>query len=634
MHAAAVFLVSAMLLTGLIDVPGLGSPAMSAEPVASGIGSSGCVKTADGLAFRTGVPMTSCEVGGDGGGESLGSPPAGEPGRFAAGADPVGTTNYPVPADALFVAPAGSDNGPGSITSPFATVGKAIGAASAGRTIVLRAGSYHEAVVVPSTKSLTIQSYPDEAVWFEGSSPILGWERSTYGWVHSGWTTEFDSSPTYTFGARDGTAPGWSFVNPARPMAAHPDQVWVAGAPQEQVATLGELRPGAFYVDYATDQLHLGSDPQSGEVRASDLARAIAIRGAGSILRGVGVRRFAPSVPHMGAVTLERDGITIENVHIADNSTTGLFVMGTGSRVIDVTVANNGMLGASASMADQLVVRGMAASGNNTQGFNNSPVSGGLKVARSRSVEVSNSSFRNNAGPGLWFDESVYNGTVVRNDVLSNSGHGIIVEISARFLLADNVVMRNRDNGLKLNDSSELKVWNNTLVANGRPVNIVQDSRRASNLTTPGHDPRQAQPDPTMTWVVSSVEVKNNVIDGTTGNCILCVEDYSRQFSAEQMGVTLAGNVFIRESASQPAWLIVWSRGPLNPAVYPNLADFTRGTGIAQAGIELRGTLTEPNGDLSTLVRSQTSAIAAVPPLEISAATGHFERIPHLGAWF
>ena len=53
-------------------------------------------------------------------------------------------------------------------------------------------------------------------------------------WVSDGtifsagnWTAQFDASPTFTFGAPDGTTAGWSFVNPQYPMAAHPDQVWI-----------------------------------------------------------------------------------------------------------------------------------------------------------------------------------------------------------------------------------------------------------------------------------------------------------------------------------------------------------------------------------------------------------------------
>ena len=92
-----------------------------------------------------------------------------------------------------------------------------------GQTIVLRAGTFHESVVV--NKDVTIQSYPHEAAWLDGSSLVTGWARSGSSWKVGGWTTKFDSSPSYTRGSSGSTAAGWSFINPSYPMAAHPDQV-------------------------------------------------------------------------------------------------------------------------------------------------------------------------------------------------------------------------------------------------------------------------------------------------------------------------------------------------------------------------------------------------------------------------
>src|SRR5690606_12692417 len=109
------------------------------------------------------------------------------------------------------------------------------------------------------------------------------------------------------------------FVNPARPMAAHPDQVWIGGKPQRQVGSLSRLGPGRFYVDERGDRLHLGSNPGSKQVRASALAKAISIRAAGTRISNIDVRRFAPSVPHMGAVTAERARIELDRMTIRDN---------------------------------------------------------------------------------------------------------------------------------------------------------------------------------------------------------------------------------------------------------------------------------------------------------------------------
>jgi hypothetical protein len=142
---------------------------------------------------------------------------------------------------------------------------------------------------------------------------------------------------------------------------------------------------------------------------------------------------------------------------------------------------------------------------------------------------------------------------------------------------------------LKINNTSDVEVWNNSFINNGRPINIVQDSRRASDPDQPGHDPRQVFPDPTMTWINGPIALRNNVITGTTGNCLLCVEDYSQRFSGEDMEVTTSGNVFHRDSGSTPTWLVIWSRGTEDPAVYKTLGGFRNATGQAAQDIELTG---------------------------------------------
>ena len=377
----------------------------------------------------------------------------------------------------------------------------------------------------------------------------------------------------------DGGGLGWDFLNSDYPWAAHPDQVWIDGNAQSHVGALGQVKAGTFFVDTASSKLYVGSNPSGHEVRSSDLVKAVTVLGEGSTLRGIGVRRFAPSVPDMGAVVVYAANSTIDNLEITDNSTTGLSTDAANIHVTNVMVARNGMLGAHANYADNLVVTNMLSTGNNTEHFNRAPVSGGLKITRSRHVVVSNSAFLRNDGNALWFDESVYDGQVLGNDIVSNTGNALVIEISAAFIVANNVVAKKGIAGILIGDSNKVDVWNNTVTGNNRDLNIVQGDRRASNLSTPGHDPRQSLPDPTMTWITGQVTIGNNILGNSTGNCILCVEDYSHQQSAEQMKITSNGNVFQRPNAIQPTWAVVWSRGAGNPMVYNKISEYVAATG-------------------------------------------------------
>lgn len=563
-------------------------------------------------------------------------PPQSDPAPVnGSGSAPVGQASYPVPAEALFVSPAGEDSAAGSQSSPIATLAEAVRRAPSGGTIVMRAGTYHESVKIPDGKNVTIQSYPSEAVWLDGSTTVSSWKQSSNKWVHSGWTAEFDASPTFTKGAPDNDDPGWSFVNPSHPMAAHPDQVWIDGIAQRQVASAAAVTTGTFYADYANNALVLGSDPSGKTVRASDLAKALSIRGDGSTIRGIGIRRYANSVPSMGAVTMEKPGITVENVVISDNATTGLFGMESGNVVRNVTLARNGMLGGSFSTADNLTGVGILAKDNNTERFNYSPVSGGVKIGRSRGVTISDSSFLSNAGPGLWFDESVYNGTVTGNRMVGNDGHGLILEISAKFDVVDNIVSDNRTYGMKINDTAEVNVWNNTVVHNGTNIAVLQDERRASNLSVPGHDPRQPLPDPTMTWINGPVTISNNVIaNGRDSGCMLCVLDYSEQMTAEQMRVTVNGNVYGRPSATAPQTLVSWSRGSASPISFPTMSGFAQSTGQEKTGRDVVGTpVVTQSLELTDSIRAQEGSIAVALPTRLATLAGQQPGVRHVGSW-
>jgi parallel beta-helix repeat protein len=553
--------------------------------------------------------------------------------NFKCSGTTVGTTQYAVPSGAVVVSPTGNDGAAGTQSAPLRTLGAAVGRARSGGTIVLRGGSYHESVVIPPDKRLTVQSWPKEAAFLDGSSAVTGWSASGGRWHRTGWNVHFDSSPTYTRGAPDNSNANWAFVNPSRPMAAHPDQIWIDGVAQRQVGSIAAVVPGTFFHDEAGNQLWLGSNPNGRSVRASDLVRALMVRSEGSVVRGIGVRRYAPSVPDMGAVTIERSGVLVEHVGIYDSATTGLHVGAgtvTGVTLRGVKVARSGMLGISASNADRLTVEQVDSEGNNTERFNEAPVSGGMKIVRSRGVTVRSSTFRGNAGPGLWLDESAYDMTIVGNEMRNNSGHGTSLEISAKALFANNIVTNNGGFGIKVNNTSNVSLWNNTFSGNDRSINVVQDTRRPTSAGTAGRDPRQPFPDSTMTWLNGPTVVMNNVVaNQRSGNCMLCVEDYSHQRSAAQIGVTTNSNVYNRPNTSTPNLLVVWSRGAGDPAVYSTLNAFRSATGQERAGQLINGTgAVDGNG----VVRALTNTAQPLPAA-VAQATGIPTGSRRHGAW-
>lgn len=536
----------------------------------------------------------------------------------------------------LVVARPGSDDASGDAAAPLRTIGAAVDRAPSGSTIVVRSGVYHESVTVPRGKQLTLEAAPGARVWLDGSERVGGWHRTARGFVHRNWRVSFDASPTYTFGAPDNTEPGWSFVNDRHPMAAHPDQVWVGDRAQRQVASRSRLGRGTFYVDQRHHRLFLGSDPGRRVVRASTRAKALSLRGARTAVRGIGVRRYAPSVPHMGAVTVEARGVTVSRMRVVSNATTGLHVSAADVVLRDVSLVRNGMLGMSATYADGLRLVRVTSRRNNTEGFNFAPVAGGIKIGRTQGVRVVRSTVTHNAGTGLWFDESTHAIRVYDSTLTDNRRNGLALEISDGVRVADTVIAGNAGDGIKVNDTSHVALWNNTVVGNGRPVDIVQDDRDGSDPATEGHDPRFPVPAPGMTWVNGPVAVHDNILGRgrTAANCLLCVEDYSGRFTAKEMRVHASGNVYERADRSAPTWAVVWSRGPGDPAVFDTVDEFTRATGQEQRHLDLVGRAAVTRGLRTTdVVRRAAGRVAEPLPADLARALDRRAGTRHLGAW-
>ncbi|WP_170037165.1 right-handed parallel beta-helix repeat-containing protein [Georgenia soli] len=540
----------------------------------------------------------------------------------------------------LHVSPDGDDDGAdGTAERPLRTIGAAVRASDDGDTVVVHAGTYRESLKIEGRPGLRLVAAPGEEVWLDGSVVVTDWVRDGAGWVSGGWTAEFDSSPTYSWGKPDNDRPGWGFLDPKHPMAAHPDQVWVDGERQAQVGSRAEVRPGTFYVDTGRDELVLGTDPGGRTVTASTEARALRVRSAGMLVRGIGVRNYAPSVPHMGAVTVEAPDVTFEDVTVTGSATTAVHVLSTGVKLQDMVLENSGMMGLSATEADGLELVRVTARGNNAERFNHSPAAGGAKIGRSAGVVVRDSVFEGNLANGLWFDESVHDIQLLRTRVLDNVGHGVSVELSGRATIAGNVIARNQRNGLKLTDTEDVQVWNNTFADNNRSINVVQDDR---DIRARGS---YSDPDSPLTWRTQTVAIRNNVIAHTgtapltsrekqPRTCLLCVEDFSGRWTAAEMDVTALGNVYQRPDADSPRWLVVWARRDKDPYVFRDVPQFRETALQEQTGVELTGpsVLTEDLGLRPGLERL-SGTVAQPLPEDVAQQVGQPAGSRHLGAW-
>lgn len=475
--------------------------------------------------------------------------PALQPSR---GAAPVGSAAYAAPAGAIYVDGAnGADASAGSQTAPLRTLNRAVSKATTGQTIVLRKGIYNESVTIPPDKSLTIQSYPNEAVWLDGSVPLAAWQPSGSSWVTSGWTPEFSSSI-------DGIADNPRFVSAANPMAARPDQLFLDGAPLKQVGSAAQVVAGTFYIDSAANTIRLGSDPAGHEVRASNLGQAIYSSAPKTTLQGFGVRRYATPYDARAAIVLAATSAAARNLTVVDNAMIGVAIQNNGSIAEGVTSQRNGMMGIGVNAAYGLVIRNSIVTFNNAEGFRPEPVAGGIKVTRSRGVTIQNNNTSNNQrSTGIWLDESVYNANVSNNTSSSNGVNGIELEISDTAIVANNET-NSQETGILIYNTGNVKIFNNSMGGNRLfGVKLAQDERRQAVGSFDGQDPRQPAVDPTVPWLTRNITISNNVF-GNGGRFQFYALDGVTKIPVDDMNVVITGNLFNKRVGPDDPTMVAW----------------------------------------------------------------------------
>lgn len=469
------------------------------------------------------------------------------------GALPIGSARYTIPVGAIFVSPTGNDSSPGSLSHPLRTLQRAINVAPSGKTIVMRAGLYHEETAIPG-KSLTIQNYPGEAAWLDGSVPLTNWTANGDGtWTARGWTKVFQNSTSFTNG------PSPVPFAPAGSMATYGDQLFIDGVQQRQVSSSKVPGPGEFAVSNAAHTITMGSDPTGHSVRATDLEQALVNSGR-VILRGIGVRRYGTPLRKLAAVYIGGwYRSVIENVVIDSTAVQGLSVTSFYATVNRVTSTGNGMTGIHTNESDYLTVKNSLLTNNNWEHFNSSPATAGIKVTRSRNVAILNNTVTNNWNSiAIWVDESTVNfaitGNITKNN---NSGFVILAELSERGVIANNYVANGKF-GITAFDAGNVKIFHNIIDSTTNfDVGLWQDERRQATWSF-GRDPRMPVPDPTCPWITRNIVIANNIFAHTRGGSNtgfqILAQDKKTGIPADNMNITINGNVQYIPSTGPYGW--------------------------------------------------------------------------------
>jgi parallel beta-helix repeat protein len=457
------------------------------------------------------------------------------PGRF------IPESNHPVPRGAIFLATDGKDSNNGSESSPVGTLNRAMDLVPADGTIVVRGGVYRDwyhsgTTYKIGTKGITIQNYPHEHVWFDGTDviPPGQWTSNGAGIWHKAWSTPSfcdgqyyryppTNQPTSNIGPcahfdNDSSAPA--------PVAGDPQMVFVDDTPLVQKPTLATIDSGSFYYDWTNRRIYIATDPNGKTVELAARPVALVLGGSnlkGNTVRGIGFRRFATNeYNNVTGAALYLGGAgpnRVEHTVFTENAAGGLFYSNPreGSYLKGSVFARNGgtALGANGgakptgSTTNNFLVEGNWFNGNNTEQFGTgctkSCAAANVKMAHMNGLMFRFNVVEHAKGPaeGVWHDlrgrNCAFVNNIVRyNGVGSNKGKGIYYEVSDGGRIVGNLVYGNGGPGIAV-ASGNTKVWNNTLVDNQFGVWVYDDPRY------PGQDTN-------VEVNTTNVEVVNNVV--------------------------------------------------------------------------------------------------------------------------
>lgn len=607
------------------------------------------------------------------------SPPSGDP-TANAGAVTLGTTNYTVPVGAIFVATNGNDtSGTGAQASPYATFAKALSVVAASGTIVLRAGSYNEGGDTQagtgrnpgfslSDASITIQNYPGEAVWFDGSTTFAGnaWTfDSASGLYWASYNRVFDRSHTFSSGQADGTgqstgAGGWFIASGADPTPAWPDMILLDGNQLAQVQTQGEVVSGKFYVEgsytggpnamwFTGTKVWIKDNPSGHEMRYANKTSWAQTFADGITIRGIGFRRYATFNPGFGMFYIAKANVTIENCFFEDMSASACWIqdeVGKNCTFRHVTCRRIGYMFASGT--DGIIYDSVDLQGCNYGGWNvDGPALAIVKMSGVQGVTIKNSIFSNSNCTGFWTDQTVAN-PVVYNCRFENLGrHGIDYEGASGGIFANILFNSIGQYGIWNNDSDTAQIWNctfNDCVTTGgagAPFTIGQSARRPTvaqysfmidpDLPSSYYDEADHQ------FCCNQFTLRNNVIVQTSASngtgMFYCQNSQdtsgpTRKFQPD-FGPDMDSNVYWWQTQPQYPWVCAQGQG-VNPNVYFSLSSFHSATGLETNSTQPAG---NPLNASLQVTDSTLHTKATALPSNIATLVGQTTGTKHAGAF-
>ncbi|MFT3888297.1 MAG: right-handed parallel beta-helix repeat-containing protein [Arachnia sp.] len=522
--------------------------------------------------------------------------------------------SFTVPSGALFVATSGSDKNPGSSTKPFATLEKALKTVKAGGTIVVRGGTYRQGIKDPAAGkdyqphgtsyvtnlpvNVTVQNYPGETVWFDGTDVATDWTKVSSTHYTTSWSTPtFCASLYYSRSFSKQTTSGPCSHDDAiggKSSIGNPMMAFRNGTELTEVGSLSDLKASTFYYDQSKKTIHIGFNPSGSTVELTKRAQALAVfKPVDLTIRGLGFRRYASNEytnATGGAVLINAgSGVTLERVAATQNAGGGIQVWGSKNLTIrNSALMQNGHTGlrvdgvnGKKNDRDDMLIEYSRFDDNNLDRYSvdcqYSCSSAGAKLTHMVGVTIRFSSFSHNEGgraSGLWCDLKCTEAKIYGNQVLGNARHGLIYEVSDKGIIAGNLIA---DNGFGpksgyglMVGSANTRIYNNTIVDNSSSVFIYDDDRRPGASTGPD---------------AVNIEFANNIVSGGSNKETpqIILKSGKSSIAGNTKPSTfmkvLEANTYYRSSADTTRWLQwkeSWTDTTVSNTFYKTPADLQK----------------------------------------------------------
>ncbi|MEF8733549.1 MAG: right-handed parallel beta-helix repeat-containing protein [Candidatus Accumulibacter meliphilus] len=451
--------------------------------------------------------------------------------------------------------PNAADDGDGRVDRPYQTLSFAMKQLLPGDTLKLAAGKYRDSLTFPSRawsndRPTTIVGEENADVTIMGSDLVTGWVARGNGfYVKRQWMTEPQQVSLNGFALKQigGTIFEGYPTKPGHTMKSlHASQggIW----PTRDNGSVAEMPPGAFYYDDRKKELviraSLGVSAEN--LRAEVSTRPYLVQGqdiAGVTIQNIRFRYSNTTTrSRQGAVTIVGRGNTLDGLLVEDMDGVGIELSGDENTIRNCRVTRSGYLGIKAR-GRNVVIKNNEISYNNTRRFNKWWEAGGMKFVYQGGLhgsQVSGNRVHHNYGDGIWFDWGNDNNLVERNILAYNEGFGIHYEASSRAVIQDNEVYGNGQRGIYLIHSRESVVAHNLVVFNRLEGIAIVDEKRI---------------DPSG---LLDLRPQRNFI---VGNLIGWNGDWALILPGEEHRNLSDGNLFLQERG-EPGFSMGWPKAP------------------------------------------------------------------------